>query len=54
MDINIYRYSGVLLAHAEALNESGNTSAAYAGVNKVRNRAGLPDLAAGLSQAEMR
>ena len=54
MDINIYRYSGVLLAHAEALNESGNTSAAYAGVNKVRNRAGLPDLAAGLSQTEMR
>ena len=54
MDINSYRYSGVLLAHAEALNESGNTSAAYAGVNKVRNRAGLPDLVAGLSQTEMR
>ena len=54
MDINIYRYSGVLLAHAEALNESGNTAGAYAGVNKVRNRAGLPDLAAGLSQTAMR
>ena len=54
MDINIYRYSGVLLAHAEALNESGNTTGAYAGVNKVRNRAGLPDLAAGLSQTAMR
>ena len=54
MDINIYRYSGVLLAHAEALNESGNTAGAYAGVNKIRTRAGLPDLAAGLSQTEMR
>ena len=54
MDINIYRYSGVLLAHAEALNESGNTAGAYAGVNKVRNRAGLPDLTAGLSQSAMR
>jgi len=54
MDINIYRYSGVLLAHAEALNESGNTAGAYAGVNKVRNRAGLPDLTPGLSQSAMR
>jgi len=54
MDINIFRYSGVLLGHAEAMNESGNTAAAYAGVNKIRNRAGLPDLAAGLSQTAMR
>jgi len=54
MDVNIYRYSGVLLAHAEALNESGDTAGAYAGVNKVRTRAGLPELTPGLSQSEMR
>ncbi len=54
MDVNIYRYSGVLLAHAEALNESGDTAGAYAGVNKVRTRAGLPELTPGLSQAQMR
>ncbi|MEC8599073.1 MAG: RagB/SusD family nutrient uptake outer membrane protein [Bacteroidota bacterium] len=53
-DVNIYRYAGVLLAHAEALNESGDTAGAYAGVNKVRDRAGLPALPTGLSQSEMR
>jgi hypothetical protein len=54
MDVNIYRYSGVLLAHSEALNESGDAAGAYAGVNKVRTRAGLPELTPGLSQSEMR
>ena len=54
IDLVIYRYADILLAHAEAANESGDTAGAYAGVNKVRNRAGLPDLAAGLSTAEMR
>lgn len=54
IDLVIYRYADVLLAHAEALNESGDTAGAYAGVNSVRNRVGLPDLATGLSQSEMR
>ena len=54
MDVNIYRYSAVLLAHSEALNESGNTAGAYAGVNKIRTRVGLPELAPGLTQSEMR
>ena len=54
IDLVIYRYADILLAHAEALNESGDTAGAYAGVNKVRNRAGLPDLAAGLSKAAMK
>ena len=54
IDLVIYRYADILLAHAEALNESGDTAGAYAVVNKVRNRAGLPDLAAGLSKAAMK
>ena len=54
IDLVIYRYADILLAHAEALNESGDTAGAYAGVNKVRNRAGLPDLAAVLSKAAMK
>ena len=54
IDLVIYRYADILLAHAEALNESGDTAGAYVGVNKVRNRAGLPDLAAGLSKAAMK
>lgn len=54
IDLVIYRYADILLAHAEALNESGDTAGAYAGINKVRNRAGLPDLAAGLSKAAMK
>jgi len=54
IDLVIYRYADILLAHSEALNESGDTAGAYAGVNKVRNRAGLPDLAAGLSKAAMK
>lgn len=54
MDVNIYRYTAVLLGHSEALNESGDTVGAYAGVNKVRTRAGLPELAPGLTQSEMR
>lgn len=52
----IIRYSDVLLMYAEAANEAeGNPSAnAYMAINQVRSRAGLPDLAPGLSQSEFR
>lgn len=46
------RYADILLLYAEALNAQGNTTDAYAFVNKVRNRAGLADLPAGLTQQE--
>jgi hypothetical protein len=47
-----FRYSDVLLGHAEACNESA-TGDAYAGINLVRQRAGLSDLS-GLSQRGLR
>jgi len=50
----IYRYAEILLNYAEALNEvSGPTAEAYAAVNAVRARAGMPALA-GLSQDQFR
>ncbi len=48
----VYRFADVLLMKAEALNEI-RPSEAYASINKVRSRAGLPNLS-GLSQDEMR
>ncbi|PSR56495.1 RagB/SusD family nutrient uptake outer membrane protein [Adhaeribacter arboris] len=51
----VIRFSDVLLMHAEALNEqAGPTAEAYQAVNKVRQRAGLPDLTPALSQAQFR
>ena len=50
----IIRYTDVLLMYAEALNEQGaNNAEAYAVVNRIRSRAGLPVLA-NLSQAQFR
>ncbi|MEM1001577.1 MAG: RagB/SusD family nutrient uptake outer membrane protein [Bacteroidota bacterium] len=52
----VYRYADALLIFAEAQNEadgSPNTEAILA-VNEIRNRAGLSDLASGLSQNEFR
>lgn len=51
----IIRLAEIYLNYAEALNEynPGNPDIATY-VNEVRNRAGMPDLPAGLSQAEMR
>ena len=48
----VYRFADVLLMKAEALNEI-RPSEAYASINRVRSRAGLPALS-GLSQEEMR
>ena len=54
LDIPVYRYSDVLLLLAEAINQSsgGPTGQAYTLINSVRTRAGLPNLTAGLSQAD--
>jgi hypothetical protein len=48
----LLRYADVLLMYAEAANqaENGPSSAAYAAINQVRARAGLPDLTPGLSK----
>lgn len=52
----ILRYSDVLLLYAEALNEwkGTPTSEAYAAMNLVRRRAGVPALEEGLSSDEFR
>jgi starch-binding outer membrane protein, SusD/RagB family len=51
----ILRLGEVLLNYAEAKNEaSGPDGTVYAAVNRVRTRAGLPDLDPGLSQDQMR
>jgi len=54
-NVAILRYAELLLIHAEAENEiNGPDAVAYTSLNKVRNRAGLPDLTAGLTQAQFR
>ncbi len=57
INYRILRYSDILLMHAEALNELGQTPAAYPLIQQVRSRAKLPDLATvrpNMTQAEMR
>lgn len=49
----IFRYAEILLAAAEALNETGQTSEAYEYVNQVRGRVGMPAYS-GMSQDELR
>jgi starch-binding outer membrane protein, SusD/RagB family len=54
-DMILLRYADVLLMLAEAINEAGGpTAEAYNAVNAVRNRAGLANLPAGLSQQQFR
>ena len=50
----VYRFAEAKLLLAEALNETGQTAAAYAHINDVRTRAGLPSVAPTLSQAAFR
>jgi hypothetical protein len=50
----VYRYAGVLLMQAEALNELGRTSEAATPLNIVRRRAGLAGVSTSLSQDAMR
>lgn len=53
VNIIVWRYSDVLLSLAEAINETeGPTSEAYDLINQVRNRAGLKELPAGLSNSQ--
>ncbi|MCU0450631.1 MAG: RagB/SusD family nutrient uptake outer membrane protein [Bernardetiaceae bacterium] len=53
-NIIILRYAEVLLNRAEALVELNRVDDALVFVNQVRRRAGLADLASGLSQADAR
>jgi starch-binding outer membrane protein, SusD/RagB family len=54
-DIIVWRYADALLLLAEAINEvNGPTSDAYSLVNRIRTRAGLADLPAGLSKDQFR
>lgn len=51
----VYRYAYVLLAYAESQNESvGPDASVYSAIDQVRERAGMPDIPAGLSQIAMR
>jgi hypothetical protein len=53
-NVPLLRYADVLLTYAEAQNEGGSADAsAYAALNAVRSRAGLPDVS-GLSQQAFR
>jgi len=54
INVKVLRLGGVLLLYAEALNESSGPAAAKEHVDRVRARAGLAPLPAGLSQAQMR
>jgi len=54
INYRVIRYADVLLMQAEALNEQNQTLQAYPLVNRVRARASLPALPAGLTQAQMR
>ncbi len=50
-----FRFGEVLLNHAEALNEAqGPVADVYASINQIRRRAGMPNLPAGLTRAQMR
>ncbi|MFA9391492.1 MAG: RagB/SusD family nutrient uptake outer membrane protein [Prolixibacteraceae bacterium] len=53
MNFPVLRYADVLLMHAEALNELGQTTEAEQVLNQVRKRAGLPAVA-GLNQNEFK
>jgi starch-binding outer membrane protein, SusD/RagB family len=51
----VYRYADLILVKAEAENEvNGPTAAAYADVNKIRKRAGIPNIKAGLTKDQFR
>jgi len=43
-DLRVLRYAEVLLIHAEAANELGNSSTALNSLNQVRQRVNLPDV----------
>jgi hypothetical protein len=55
-NVPVIRFAEILLIYAEAANEAGDapSAEAYAAINRVRQRAGLNDLPAGLSREEFR
>jgi hypothetical protein len=55
-NVILYRYADALLIYAEAQNEANGApnGEAYNAINQLRNRAGLGDLTAGLSQGDFR
>jgi hypothetical protein len=54
-NVTLLRYAEVLLIHAEAENEvNGPTEKAYKSLNRIRSRAGLPDLTPGLTKDQFR
>ncbi|MCK0157296.1 RagB/SusD family nutrient uptake outer membrane protein [Cellulophaga sp. F20128] len=55
-NIVLYRFADALLIYAEAQNEADGApnAASYTAVNALRNRAGLDNLTAGLSQPDFR
>jgi starch-binding outer membrane protein, SusD/RagB family len=51
----VYRYADLILVKAEAENEvNGASTAAYTEINKIRTRANLPNLTAGLTKDQFR
>jgi hypothetical protein len=51
----VIRYADILLLQAEVLNEiNGPTADAYAAINRVRSRANVAELTAGLNQSDFR
>ncbi|GAA4799064.1 RagB/SusD family nutrient uptake outer membrane protein [Olivibacter ginsenosidimutans] len=55
LDVGIFRYAELLLIYAEAKIEAGDMDASvYDVINKIRNRAGMPNLKPSLSQSELR
>ncbi|KAA2240833.1 RagB/SusD family nutrient uptake outer membrane protein [Chitinophaga agrisoli] len=53
LNVPVVRFADVLLTYAEAENEAAGPANAYAALNRVRDRAGLPALS-GLTQAQFR
>lgn len=54
INIKVMRLGGILLLHAEAVNEASGPAAAKPFVDRVRARAGLAPLSGTLTQAQMR
>ncbi|WP_134089051.1 RagB/SusD family nutrient uptake outer membrane protein [Olivibacter sp. XZL3] len=55
LNVGIFRYAELLLIYAEAKIEAGDIDASvYEAINKIRTRAGMPNIKNNLSQAELR
>jgi SusD family. len=55
LNVGIFRFAELLLLYAEAKIEANDIDASvYDAINRIRNRAQMPDLPTGLSQAQMR